>query len=177
MKSRKLRQKFFFSRWRKYSSWIASIVHADRSLTSTVPSSMRSWRAALSTLPHFFGGRSGIAEEGVECFMMVLFLLFSAWRGWWRAGSLADMPALDNLRNRCLLIKSKKERRGALKVQCSKRSTALLVLLATLEFVGNILSPKEVLLLEHWACTAPKGALHTWSEKIGFFWFFYGIVE
>jgi hypothetical protein len=29
------------------------------------------------------------------------------------------------------------------------RSTALLVLLATLEFVGNILGPKEVLLLEH----------------------------
>jgi hypothetical protein len=38
------------------------------------------------------------------------------------------MPALDNLRNRCLLKKSKKESRGALLFFCSKRSTSLFLL-------------------------------------------------
>ncbi len=36
---------------------------------------------------------------------------------------------------------------------------------------GQNTSPKDVLLLEDWACSAPKGALHTWSEKKLFLFF------
>ncbi len=67
-KSQKLRQKFFLSRWRKYSSPTASMFLYERLLMSTSPLWTSLARAALSTLPQFLVGISvsGIAEQWSE---------------------------------------------------------------------------------------------------------------